>query len=160
MKIKTTTEEREFLSESNKIEGEYSNRALEDSIKSWEFIKPVKVDMRVDIIKKIHRRVMRRLNPKIAGKFRKCKVFIGNHECVDYKNILPLLESLCLVIPKNEKEIFDWHVEFERIHPFVDGNGRVGRIIMNFQRLRIGLNIIIIHSGKEQNKYYKLFKKK
>jgi hypothetical protein len=50
------------------------------------------------------------------------------------------------------------HVAFETIHPFVDGNGRIGRILMNWQRLQEGLPILIIHEGPEQMEYYKWFK--
>ena len=51
-----------------------------------------------------------------------------------------------------------WHIQFEHIHPFEDGNGRVGRILMNFQLVKKGLPILVIHEGKEQREYYKWFK--
>jgi len=50
------------------------------------------------------------------------------------------------------------HVAFEDIHPFVDGNGRVGRILYNIHRIKLGLPIHIIHEGEEQKEYYKWFK--
>jgi len=50
------------------------------------------------------------------------------------------------------------HVLFEKIHPFIDGNGRTGRMVYNWHRLKLGLPIHIIHEGKEQFKYYKWFK--
>ena len=49
------------------------------------------------------------------------------------------------------------HVIFEKIHPFRDGNGRVGRILYNIHRLLVGLPIHIIHEGVEQMEYYKWF---
>jgi hypothetical protein len=64
-------------------------------------------------------------------------------------------------MPKSTKEVFikQWHINFEGIHPFEDGNGRIGRILMNLQRLSVGLPILIIHEGEEQFEYYKWFKK-
>lgn len=38
--------------------------------------------------------------------------------------------------PTNLDEIAKFHIAFERIHPFMDGNGRVGRLIMMFQCIR------------------------
>jgi Fic family protein len=49
------------------------------------------------------------------------------------------------------------HVQYEKIHPFVDGNGRTGRIFMNWWRINNGLPILVIHEGKEQWEYYKWF---
>lgn len=51
-------------------------------------------------------------------------------------------------------------LEFEKIHPFEDGNGRVGRMLYNINRLNAGLDLHIIHEGKEQIEYYKWFNKK
>ena len=50
------------------------------------------------------------------------------------------------------------HVKYEKIHPFVDGNGRTGRIFMNWWRIKNNLPILVIHEGKEQMDYYKWFK--
>lgn len=37
-----------------------------------------------------------------------------------------------------------WHISFERIHPFIDGNGRTGRVILSRMALRNGLAPVII----------------
>ncbi len=49
------------------------------------------------------------------------------------------------------------HVSYEKIHPFVDGNGRTGRMFMNWWRLTNGLPLLIIHEGDEQYNYYQWF---
>ena len=51
-------------------------------------------------------------------------------------------------------DIVRFHAEFERIHPFQDGNGRVGRLIMVKECLRAGLTPVLI---PEKNKafYYR-----
>ena len=40
--------------------------------------------------------------------------------------------------------IVDTHIQFERIHPFSDGNGRTGRIVMNYSLLQYGFPPLII----------------
>jgi Fic family protein len=49
------------------------------------------------------------------------------------------------------KDILDFHTRFEAIHPFEDGNGRVGRILMVKECLRHGIDLFIIddkHRGE------------
>lgn len=154
-----TLAEKDFIRESNFIENERGFEAFNDAMKAWLFIRPCCVSVRPDMIKKIHRRLMKRINPRIAGKYRKVNVRVGRHVCLDHHFILPRLNYLCQTDPKTEQEIKDWHIKFEEIHPFEDGNGRTGRIIMNFHRIKIGLPILVIHEGKEQFEYYNWFKK-
>lgn len=148
----------EFLKESNAIEREYSKEALEDAKDAWALAKRHKGDIDIKLILKIHRQLMKTLNPRIAGKLRKVEVQVGYRVCMPSKAVESHLKELCRQISNIEKEIKEWHILFEKIHPFEDGNGRTGRILMNIQRLKLGLPLLIIHEGKEQQEYYKWFK--
>ena len=44
------------------------------------------------------------------------------------------------------EDIVDFHVRFERIHPFADGNGRVGRIIMFKECLKNNIMLVLLIS--------------
>jgi Fic family protein len=62
-----------------------------------------------------------------------------------------------------ERIIKEHHIKFEHIHPFVDFNGRTGRMLMNWERLQVGLPMLIIHAdwpkvNGEQMEYYDWFK--
>ncbi len=155
----------EFLKESNAIEREYSEEALEDSKDAWSFAIRHSHMINIEFIRGVHRQIMKSLNPKIAGSIRKCPIYVGNRinyrECLKPELIEEELRLLCnpgLHPTISEKLIKDWHIRFEKIHPFEDGNGRTGRIIMNIQRLNQGLPLLVIHEGKEQFDYYKWFR--
>ena len=156
-------EEIEFLRESNAIEREYSKEALDDATNAWIMAclnSKYLNKQNISYILGIHQRLLKRLNKEIAGKIRECPVTIsGKTKWNSKEEIIKELNILHKNIPKTEEEIKQWHIKFEEIHPFEDGNGRTGRILMNIQRLKIGLPLLIIHEGKEQMEYYKWFKK-
>ena len=69
-----------------------------------------------------------------VGEYKKLKNFVGNIETslpsdvpLDMKNLISWYNDI-----KNKTilDIIDFHVRFEKIHPFQDGNGRVGRMKM------------------------------
>ncbi len=161
--------ELEFLDHSNRIESEYSIEALKDAVEAWEYFSNKGNPMfSFGTIIQTHQLLMKRLRPDIAGELRGCDVWAGGNK--KHFTSLYLLEeninSLCRDILRNihirdTRTIFitmKYHVAFENIHPFEDGNGRVGRIIYNAHRLRLGLPIHVIHEGNEQMEYYKWFK--
>lgn len=169
--ININEEEIEFLKESNYIEGEYSKEALEDAKQGWMMAKICANEpLSIDYIFAIHRRLMKRLNPQIAGKIRDCRVYIGGEikgqtkdeikkELGELVSLWNTNQKILLDKSKQDKENFikKWHILYESCHNFVDGNGRVGRILMNIQRLKLGLPVLIIYN-KNKFDYYKWFK--
>lgn len=149
----------EFLTQSNAIENEFSKEALEDSLKAWNWgLKQKKNDLK--LILGVHKRIMKRLNPRIAGKIRAVDVWVGNRKCLNPEFIKGELDLLCNpgVYPiLNEEFIKTWHVRFEKIHFAEDGNGRTGRILMNLQRIRAGFPLLIIYN-KDKYSYYEWFR--
>jgi len=152
----------EFLRESNAIEREYSQIALEDAQLAWNYAINNKPAVTIDYILEIHRLLMRRLWPDIAGKFRTENVYIGHSKKIFISRVLFCAQLQKLVCePMSDPKYTDpikVHVNFEEIHPFLDGNGRTGRILYNIHRLKLNLPIHIIHEGAEQFDYYKWFK--
>ena len=146
----------DFLYESNLIESEPSGQALADSIKAWNYMKPKKI-LCFNHILSTHYSLMQNLNHRIAGKIRSVAVYIGGRTGANPASINHKLNELVKIVPKTWEEIKQWHVDFETIHPFEDGNGRTGRIIMNWQRIKNNLPIIVIHHGQEQMEYYDWF---
>ena len=75
--MKITKKEEEFLRQSNRIESVYGNDAYDDSVDAWKYAIENIDNLNVDYILKIHYHLMKRLNKRIAGKFRTCDVWIG-----------------------------------------------------------------------------------
>ncbi len=154
----------EFLKESNAIEREYSEQAYEDSLTAWSYLISVEQNeldgLSLSVIKAVHQLLLSNLRPDIAGKFRNCEVTVGNHNPPANYKVPYKLKALLEFVPKTEEDIKRWHVDFENIHPFEDGNGRVGRLLMNWQRVKNNLPILVIHEGEEQMSYYGWFTEK
>lgn len=169
---KTTIEK--FIVESNAIEGVFGTTALNTSLKAWAHLSKVKIITPKDV-KKVHSILMAEdvswsephLKKKYIGVFRDCPVYIGGRAAMDSMFIEGAIQSWCSGMNMRGTEgeenkvglSKDLHVEYETIHPFVDGNGRTGRMFMNWERLKNGLPILIIHEGDEQYEYYKWFRK-
>lgn len=156
----------EFLDHSNRIESEYSKRALTDAKRAWRFAMTAE-KMTVPYILEIQRLLLHRISPDLVG-FRTYPVRIGwqvkGFESIETfeRQLQMICDAMNDPLDKMSKEgreeiAKNAHVAYEAVHAFGDGNGRSGRIIYNWHRLQLGLPIHIIHEGDEQWEYYKLF---
>jgi len=96
-----------------------------------------------EIIKNIHNILMENIIP--GGIYRNVDVYISGAEHTPpsptemYQQIKNFYFDLLEKKFANEIELAAWtHAEFVRIHPFVDGNGRTARLIMNYQLMKNG----------------------
>ncbi|WP_434324657.1 Fic family protein [Mycoplasma capricolum] len=112
-------------------------------------------------IKDIHNLVL--MNNRVnAGVYRNIPVFISGakHDVTQPYMIESKLEQLLgWYHNSNEhiiKKIAKFHLDFETIHPFIDGNGRTGRLIINLELMKNGFYPIDIKYANK-NLYYKAF---
>ena len=83
-----------------------------------------------------------------VGAYKKLPNEVGGHETTPPEQVSDELKKLLAQYndkkEKNLEDIIDFHVKFERIHPFQDGNGRVGRLIIFKECLNYGIVPFII----------------
>ena len=83
-----------------------------------------------------------------VGDYKRLANEVGGDETTQPKEVHKHMRTLLAEYNGIEKveltDILDFHVQFERIHPFQDGNGRVGRLVMFWQCLQAGIVPFII----------------
>lgn len=124
-----------WIRESNLIEGVDDPNADILCYKAWQWF--LKEPMSLETILALHRRVMiGRLGAPYLGKWRPVDVTVGGRRCPPWQDVSSLIKDWLLRhgTASSAAQAVIAHVAFEHVHPFVDGNGRVGRMIMNWQR--------------------------
>lgn len=116
-----------------------------------------------EIILLLHKMLIGGIKDDIAGRFRKDKEYVrvGTHIAPAPERVEKMIDELLADYLGDITSFFvdktaRFHLEFETIHPFCDGNGRIGRVLINYQLQRLGFPGIIIRD-KEKKDYYSTF---
>lgn len=127
-----------------------------------------RVPLSISLIREIHFELakgtydMRRyiVNGERPGEFKHHDYVTGRHEVGSYpEDVEQDLQDLINEIIDNEgKDVLTiaayFHACFENIHPFADGNGRVGRTLLNYYLLTHNVSPVIIYE-EDRKEYYK-----
>jgi Fic family protein len=165
-------DEIEFLTQSNYIEGERLD-ALNDSVAAWKAVRCLKTITVKDVLN-CHAVLMRTrttIPPEAKGAWTTVRTRVGvflNPEPIVIPGLMIdwVEKTNASIVGYRDEDMItrdevarDFHVAFEKIHPFQDGNGRVGRILYEWHRLRLGLPIHVIRED-ERFAYYGWFRRK
>ena len=152
------------LLEKGKSAKNSNERETKNVAKAVEFIRKTKEDLSLNLIKKIHKLCFDGTK-NFAGKFREVNVVVRNsrggivHAGVLLGELINSLNNLVKWYNQNKGKFKPLilaaiiHNQFEHIHPFQDGNGRVGRLLLNFILLKNKyppINILL----EDRMKYY------
>jgi len=142
----------DFIYNSNGIEGLYTpfsyimeyingehdpNPLVGNQLKAIDFVIEHRKEIPdLDSIAELHGILLKDIDSH-AGIYRSGPVYIARQEAPDHKTIPYLLNNWCLLWTKKPKKSWTHkkaamyrHFEYERIHPFYDGNGRSGRLLL------------------------------
>lgn len=113
-----------------------------------------------DLILLLHKMLLTNIKDDWAGRFRQEGEYVrvGTHIASAPEFLKQRLSDL-LIEDKSDTSLYfidriaRFHLEFEHIHPFCDGNGRMGRVLLNLQLQELGYPPVIIRN-KEKKAYY------
>lgn len=121
-------------------------------------------ELNFEIILALHKMLISNIRDDIAGRFRKEDEWarVGDYVAVSPLEINDRLQKVLIEYNSNTsesiiKKIARFHLGFEYIHPFCDGNGRIGRVLNNYLLMRDGyvsINIKFI----DRAMYYDAFR--
>ncbi len=111
----------------------------------------------------LHQMLLGGIDDSIAGRFRKQGEFmrVGPHIAPAPEHVESMIDSILLEYGSDATSYFldriaKFHLDFEVAHPFCDGNGRIGRVLINYQLMSLGFPRAIIRN-KEKDVYYQAF---
>ena len=133
------------------------------SVMEYTGTKVCETDLSMDIMLFLHKMLIGNINDAIAGRFRSTGEYVrvGTHIAPAPEQVNRMIETILLEFSSDYNNYFadkiaKFHLDFETVHPFCDGNGRMGRVIINYQLMRLGFPSIIIRD-KEKRRYYTSF---
>jgi len=111
-----------------------------------------------EIILLLHKMLISGIDDNIAGRFRNKGEYVrvGTYIAPTPEHVKPMIKELLFEYSSNLTQYFidkiaKFHLEFENIHPFCDGNGRIGRVLLNYQLMRFGFPMVIIRNKEKKN---------
>jgi fido (protein-threonine AMPylation protein) len=123
-----------------------------DSLQALRFAFSRKTKWNFSTFKRLHFILFQHLSPTIAGKWKLENNTVSNEPTTEWQNVKKELKTLMEWFWAERKTGYpprvalEFLVRFEAIHPFEDGNGRIGRLLFNAYLLQSGFMPVIFFS--------------
>jgi len=122
------------------------------------------LELTVENFELLHQMLLGGINDDFAGRIRRTGEYVrvGWHIAPPPEQVKPMLEKLIHQYHSDSVKYFldkiaEFHLQFETIHPFCDGNGRMGRLLINLQLSALGYPPVIIQNKNKREEYYPIF---
>lgn len=148
---------KDLIRQSNLIESIDDPIEDQNSLNAWEWLIEWKKPTH-GMILELHYRITKNFAEAHPGHYRTHNVQVGNYAPPKWNTVLYLMDDFVDKFgdTTNPLNPIDTHIWFERIHPFADGNGRTGRLLLWWQETLLGYDLTeITYAGRDG--YYAWF---
>ena len=126
---------------------------------SIHFINSYKGDLNEELILRIHAIILKNISERFAGRYRETnvRIFGSDVHFPDAIKVQQLVKNVVYWYKKNKTQLHPlelavvFSMKLVSIHPFIDGNGRVSRLVMNFILKKNGYPWINIYMKQRSN---------
>jgi Fic family protein len=151
-----------YIHESNCIEGYDSKKADKLGIDAWAWLIKQK-QLNKGVICKLQKQLtlfQDDLQPNWRGYYRDINVSVGGRVCPAWHIVPHLMENWLLDYgdPNKEFDPLVAHIALEHCHPWADGNGRTGRLILWWHQSKKGQPLTMYKNSEKYEIYYPLFR--
>lgn len=155
-----TKEQTRYIFETNTLGITTENTSIDDIMETVNHFRCIDyvIDHATEKLTELHVKLLHQIlktntsdsqKPWFAvGDYKRLPNSIGDEQTVQPKDVRRQMKLLLMHYNAKRQiafdDLLDFHVRFERIHPFQDGNGRIGRLLMFWQCLQTGVVPFII----------------
>lgn len=129
-----------------------------------------RVEVDLEVILKLHQHLMRDIMPRKvmfedrwpAGELREVGVHVGGNMCPNPASVPYFLDRVIEeaqklesgdTFEKTHSDCWNIHYAYECVHPFIDGNGRSGRLLLALLCVRLGVVPLIVYHNARRDYY-------